>query len=295
MAIKKTKKLAKHQPEAQARAASQDSVLRALPFGTASPLARASISRPLRIIPVIDLKDGVVVRGVAGKRSEYRPLVSPLCQSPEPLAVAQALVNKFCRPELYVADLDAIAGGEPAWSIYEQLARCGPRLLVDAGIADVARAKALAEFRVDATGGAGDASLSGVIAGLESVDSPRLLAELIAAVGRDRLIFSLDLQQGRSLTTAPAWRDKPPATIAAIAVDAGVRRMIVLDLADVGVGQGVSTLDLCRQLRLMHPHCELISGGGVRGPADLVAMSAAGCDAALVASALHDGRIGNAE
>jgi len=35
----------------------------------------------------------------------------------------------------------------------------------------------------------------------------------------------------------------------------------------------------------------LIAGGGVRGLADLTALARAGCNAALVASALHDGKL----
>jgi hypothetical protein len=36
---------------------------------------------------------------------------------------------------------------------------------------------------------------------------------------------------------------------------------------------------------------QIVAGGGVRSAADLRSLSAAGCDAALVASALHDGRL----
>jgi phosphoribosylformimino-5-aminoimidazole carboxamide ribotide isomerase len=67
--------------------------------------------------------------------------------------------------------------------------------------------------------------------------------------------------------------------------------MIVLDIADVGVGQGTHTLNLCQQLIAeLHP-VSVIAGGGVRGIDDLKALADAGCDAALVASALHDGRL----
>jgi len=239
----------------------------------------------VRIIPVIDLMGGVAVRAVAGRRSEYRPIETRLCPSPEPASVARALVEHFGLPELYVADLDAIAGGEPAWNEYEQIASCGARLLVDAGVADVRRAAELSSFRA-----AGE-PIAGVIAGLENAGSPRLLEELSATVGPERMIFSLDLKSGQPLTSAMAWRDMTPVAIADSAIDAGVRRLIVLDLADVGVGGGVGTLALCRQLRGAHADCELIAGGGVRGPEDLVSMAAAGCDAALVASALHDGRL----
>ena len=73
-----------------------------------------------------------------------------------------------------------------------------------------------------------------------------------------------------------AWRSWPLADVAR------------LSSKDRG---GVGTLALCRHLRAAHPGCELIAGGGVRGPADLELMAGAGCDAALVASALHDGRL----
>jgi phosphoribosylformimino-5-aminoimidazole carboxamide ribotide isomerase len=67
--------------------------------------------------------------------------------------------------------------------------------------------------------------------------------------------------------------------------------MIVLDLAQVGVDAGISTLELCRHLHDTHPSVEIISGGGVRHVDDLTQLASAGCDAALVASALHDGRL----
>jgi phosphoribosylformimino-5-aminoimidazole carboxamide ribotide isomerase len=244
----------------------------------------------MRIIPVIDLMNGVVVRGVAGRRSEYRPIKSELCPSPEPVAVARALVARFGLTEFYVADLDAIAGAEPAWQVYQAIASTGVRLLVDAGVANGQRAGKLAAFRP------ADAPLAGVIVGLESMPAPGLLQDLVSIVGAMRLIFSLDLKAGQPLMTINAWRELSPLEIARAAFDAGIRRMIVLDLADVGVGGGVGTLALCRQLRSQYPDLELIAGGGVRGPEDLAQMTAAGCNAALVASALHDGKIkGNAE
>jgi phosphoribosylformimino-5-aminoimidazole carboxamide ribotide isomerase len=67
--------------------------------------------------------------------------------------------------------------------------------------------------------------------------------------------------------------------------------MIVLDLAQVGMGQGVGTQCLCRTLRCLAPELQIVAGGGVRGPDDLDSLERAGCDAALVASALHDGRL----
>ena len=45
------------------------------------------------IIPVIDIRNGVAVRAVAGRRNDYLPLASPLARSSAPLkAAADALL-----------------------------------------------------------------------------------------------------------------------------------------------------------------------------------------------------------
>ena len=98
----------------------------------------------MRVIPVIDLKGGLVVHGVAGDRSRYRPVVSVLAADPRPRSIAMAFANALGADEVYVADLDAIAGQEPDWPSYEQIAAAGLRLWVDAGIGEAGRARQLA-------------------------------------------------------------------------------------------------------------------------------------------------------
>jgi phosphoribosylformimino-5-aminoimidazole carboxamide ribotide isomerase len=64
----------------------------------------------------------------------------------------------------------------------------------------------------------------------------------------------------------------------------------------VGTNAGMNTLELCRRIRTLGiPPLNLIAGGGVRSIHDLQRMQSAGCDAALVASALHDKRLTPAE
>jgi len=243
----------------------------------------------VRVLPVLDLMGGHVVRGVGGRRDEYRPIESRLVDSSAPLDVARALAETFDCREFYLADLDAIAGREPAWGVYAALLEHGMRLWVDAGLDDLDRARSLAAFQ---TAGRGVAR---VIAGLESIAGPRQLRELLDVVGAERLVFSLDLKAGRPMADASAWEDPSPRGIARSAIDAGVRTLIVLDLADVGEGHGVGTLELCAELHRDAPDLELVAGGGVRGLDDLRRMAAAGCSYALVASALHDGRLAPAD
>jgi len=82
--------------------------------------------------------------------------------------------------------------------------------------------------------------------------------------------------------------------VAARARDAGAGAVIVIDLARVGTGRGLD-LELIARVREAAPEPILLAGGGVRGLDDLTRLADAGCDGALVATALHDGRIGAAE
>lgn len=243
----------------------------------------------MQILPVLDLQSGQVVRGIAGQRESYRPVLSRLVSGSEPVEIARALVATFGSTHAYLADLDAIAGGEPAWTTYSELLDCGLSLWIDAGICDVQRARQLATFAPAA--GTARGTIRGIIAGLESLPNEELLKSLLDVVGADRLVFSLDLKSGDCLARFDAWKDRSPLEIALAAIRYGVRRMIVLDLAGVGVGGGVPTLGLCRAIRARAPNVELTTGGGVRGIDDLVEIAGSGCNAALVASAIHDGSI----
>jgi phosphoribosylformimino-5-aminoimidazole carboxamide ribotide isomerase len=237
------------------------------------------------ILPVIDLKGGLVVRGVGGRRSEYRAVCSSLAADARPVTVAAALADTCGFRQAYVADLDAIDGAEPDWESWEQIADGGLRLWVDAGVGCAERARSVLDFD------AATHSLEAVIVGLESVVRIEDLTELIGLLGSERAVFSIDLKHGRPFSQQPAWQAMTAAAVAERVVEHGFHRLILLDLASVGSDGGPSVESLCRVIRHAHPDVQLISGGGVRGPADVESLTAAGCDAVLVASALHDGRI----
>lgn len=229
----------------------------------------------MRLIPVIDILNQVVVRGVAGERDQYRPIQSGLTDSVDPLAVALAIRAKYGFDELYIADLDAITQGRPAPQLYQSLRANGFRLWVDAGVSRVAAARELAELDIEQ-----------VVVGLESCPSPESLKEILETVPSPRVTFSLDLKNGVPLGS-PAWGTSPEE-IVRIVLAAGITQLIVLDLAGVGVGQGVPTIDLCRSVRqLAGTDVQIVTGGGVRGARDLELLEDAGVDAVLIASSLH--------
>src|SRR4051812_43669523 len=87
-----------------------------------------------RIIPVMDIRGGVVVRAIAGRREEYKPLVSRLTDSTDPVIVAHALREVAKTDELYVADLDGIASSRASYDLIEAISGLGLRLWVDGGV-----------------------------------------------------------------------------------------------------------------------------------------------------------------
>lgn len=232
----------------------------------------------MRVRPVLDLLNGVVVRGIGGHRGRYRPIVSRLTTDPSSLAVARSLADTFGFRDFYVADLDAILHTRPNLGQLEELAGAGFRLAVDAGVKSPKEIDRLLSVGVDT-----------VILGLESLHSPEIIGQITNQAPTHRFLFSLDLQHGKPLATEH-WPATAPE-IVDVVLAAGLHRLLVLDLADVGTAAGGSTQDLIRACRVLPQLQELWAGGGVRGPEDLRRWEALGIAEVLVASALHDGRL----
>jgi phosphoribosylformimino-5-aminoimidazole carboxamide ribotide isomerase len=239
----------------------------------------------MRVVPVIDLKDGTAVHAVRGERERYRPVRA------DPLSIARAFRSELGLDELYVADLDAIGGESergPAGGVGDHGAMLAAlareaRVMVDAGVSEPARARALL-----------DLGAHRVVVGTETLSGPDALDRLLAELPDGGVILSVDLREGRLLS--------PDAQLVGLAaLDAvarlhrsGLREAIVLDLARVGSDAGPDVA-LIAELHAAFPDLELLAGGGVRDVEDLRALDAAGAAGALVATALHSGVIGARE
>lgn len=232
-------------------------------------------SSQIELIPVMDLLHGDVVRAVRGDRQSYRPVASPLCASSDPLAVARILTAHCATDRLYVADLDALLGGAPHVGDLKRLLDEMPalELWLDAGFADAAGATALLDALVPH-----EARIVPVF-GSESLRSQEALADCFAETSpfRRRGILSLDRRGGTKLDPAGCWEN--PAL--------WPERVIVMTLERVGSGAGPD-LDTLMAVRRQAPDAMLIGAGGIRSESDLAQACAAGADAWLVASALHD-------
>lgn len=228
------------------------------------------------VIPVLDLMGGQVVRAVRGERQHYQPMRSRLCAGSDPVALARALCRHTGSERLYIADLDALLGGEAQVDVLRRLmaALPGVRLWLDAGWRDADAARALwAEL-----GAAGEA-IDPVYAS-EALRDAAALAEAFAPGDAlaQRALLSLDRRGEQRLDPAGCWQ-RP---------DLWPPRVIVMTLERVGSGAGPD-LSTLAALRERAPGRAFFGAGGVRQAEDLRAAAAAGAAGWLVASALHDG------
>jgi phosphoribosylformimino-5-aminoimidazole carboxamide ribotide isomerase len=241
------------------------------------------------IIPVLDLARGIAVWAQAGDRARYKPVASALMPSAvgDAVALLGAFRTRLGATACYIADLDAIQGGAVQRRMLRELAQLetgfAGAIMVDAGAHT-----AESTLEVMACGA------SQVVIGLETLRAFTGLAEIVRLVGEEQVVFSVDLRLGSPILH-PAMQDamgaQPDAlSLAAQAVEAGVASLLLLDLARIGTGCGAD-LGLIEELRKGFPELRLLAGGGVLARRDLERMRDAGCDGALVASAIHAGTI----
>jgi phosphoribosylformimino-5-aminoimidazole carboxamide ribotide isomerase len=232
----------------------------------------------MKIIPVLDLLNGVVVHAVRGRRKKYQPLKSVLCDCADPMKVAAALKkNGFV--EGYVADLDAIMGkGTNSQVIKRIVDETGLKLMVDAGVDDIAKAKET--FRSKA---------SKVIVGTETLRDLRFVEEALEVSGNEKVVVSLDLRNGKVLSKAEELQKMNALQAASRLQELGARQLIVLDLARVGSDEGAD-FELLKNLTKA-VNMKVYVGGGVRDIQDLKTLQQLGISGALIATALHTGKI----
>lgn len=237
----------------------------------------------MRVIGVLDLSGGLAVHAQGGARAHYGPVRSLAGKNIAPgdaYAIARWYLWTLGLQEIYLADLDALRGRPPQRVLIKLITSLGAKVWLDAAIGSVAAAKAAAEEGV-----------ARFVVGLETLPSFAVLHEICSVMGGRNVVFSLDLRRGEPMTPRGApHRGQTVDQLVAAAAEAGAGSVMVLDLARAGMRRGVD-LALLRRVRAAVPGVELAVAGGVRGLTDLAAVAAAGCDAALIATALYDGRI----
>ncbi len=236
------------------------------------------MNTPVNIVPVLDILNGIVVRGIAGKRDQYLPNQSCLVESPDPLLTALAFLKHFQNEWLYVADLDGILHHRPNFEVLKKLAATGVKICADIGVRKLSDVEQLFEV-----------GCARCVIALETLPNFEWLATLVMQCDPTQLTFSLDLKSGIPLHGKLS--QTPPLEIAQHVHELGISHLIVLDLASVGTNMGISTIQLCKSIKTTCPNLTLWTGGGIRNSQDIQNLDPTQLNGLLIASALHDGRI----
>ena len=221
----------------------------------------------MKIIPIIDIKDGKVIEAVEGRRNQYRELSSRICDSDDPYTLSQAY-EMLGFTEVYIADLDGILCSKPNYDILRMISeKTGMKVMADIGVWSLEDVLNLPKVKP-------------VIA-TETFSSLNLLE-----LPKD-FVLSLDtregvFQSGMNLSLEEFMR--------IIADSAKMKEVLIIDLARVGAAKGPN-LELCLKVA-DHLHGKtLMYGGGVRNMLDIHMLFEAGISNVLVGSALHSGAI----
>ena len=228
----------------------------------------------MKVVPVIDLKGGHVVRAVLGLRERYEPMVDNVYGTCKPVELATKLVLDGFRV-IYVADIDSIMGGEVNEEVFRSLKGLGAKLMADIGVDDeekLRKAAELADYPIIAT---------------ESVPSLSFLSSALRGYG-DRAFVSLDLRGGRVVSRAPEVSGKALSEGLRLLKELGVRRVILVDFDRIGTYLGPN-IEGAKEL--VEGGFEVYVGGGVRGLEDLIILREIGVSGVLVASALYSGKV----
>jgi phosphoribosylformimino-5-aminoimidazole carboxamide ribotide isomerase len=222
----------------------------------------------VHIVPVIDLKDGAVVRARHGERAFYRPIETPLSRTSDPLDIVRGLLSLHPFRTLYVADLDAIEERGDARHVLREVTKAFPQLelWVDNGCCHVEAAR---EFLLG--------TRHTLVLGSESQRD----CGLLNACGADpRIILSLDFGSERFCG--------PEALLRSPALWPG--RIIVMTLTRVGSAAGPD-FDRYLEIKSRAEDRQVYLAGGVRSRDDIERLETIGAAGVLVASALHDGSL----
>jgi len=206
---------------------------------------------------------------VRGERSRYEPIAgfSQIVSTSEPLGILQEL-----RPrEVYVADLNLLTGRGDNLAAIKKISTVA-RTMADTGISKAGDLDRL------------PASISAIL-GTETAS-----LQLIEDAAREcRVVVSIDMMKRKVLAHDPELAGQTPLQLLQRLNGLNLESVILLEMDKVGTSAGLDRQFLEEAAAASkHP---LILGGGVKGEEDLQALQEMGFAGALLATAVHNGRI----
>ncbi len=226
------------------------------------------------MIPVLDLHCGIVVHAKKGERQNYQAIISKIAPNSEPQSIIAAFLKLYPFKIIYIADLNAIQGQPSQHCLINELAlqfrHC--EFWLDAGV-EAIKNKQYTAHNIQLVLGAENAM-------------PRKALEALITNNPD-LILSLDFNQ-QGLISNQYLLDTPSIL---------PRKLIVMMLHRVGLAAGVDwqCLENIVAMLAMGQRHEIYAAGGIHDFKSLRQLKAMGIHGALLATALHDGSIGQDE
>jgi phosphoribosylformimino-5-aminoimidazole carboxamide ribotide isomerase len=221
-----------------------------------------------RCVFVLDLFNGSAVHAVRGEREKYQPIEtkSLVVNTSDPLSILDDLKPK----EVYVADLDRITGSGDNLELIGEISGKA-ETMADIGISSLVELDLLP---LDCT----------PVLGTET-GSFNLIDK---ASFKRNVVVSIDLFGGEVLTRDPSLK-VPPLDLIRRLNPLPIKEIILLSLDRVGTSKGLEErfLEAAADLSY-HP---LLLGGGVKDGSDLDRLEEMGLAGALVATAIHEGKI----
>ncbi|MCK4281453.1 MAG: hypothetical protein KAX10_04995 [Candidatus Lokiarchaeota archaeon] len=234
----------------------------------------------MRIIPVIDLLNSIVVHAIAGKRETYSPLFSVLIKdSSDPIKLIEAYIEKLSVSEIYIADLDSILKNTPNLDIIKNIINIFDiDILLDPGIKSE---QDLWKFY--------ELGINKLILGTETILSMKIIENALDIFKQRDIIVSIDLKKNKLLTQSQELKNLSPFHFIKQIQKFGVSEVILLDLSRVGKKTG----NIPREFLEIRNNTEisLLIGGGIKDFNDILKIEKYNFSGVLLATAIHEGLI----
>jgi phosphoribosylformimino-5-aminoimidazole carboxamide ribotide isomerase len=226
----------------------------------------------MQVIPAVDVLEGEAVRL---RRGDYADVA---LRRGDPAEVVRELVAAGA-PLVHVVDLDGARSGRLSPALFARLVAAAGDAAVQAsgGVRSVADAEALVEV-----------GAARVLVGTAALTTPG--PEAFAEALGGRLVVALDVREGRVAVRGwTATTEETAAEAAARCARAGVVRLHCTAVDRDGTLSGPD-VPLLRAV-VEASGVAVVAAGGIATEADLDAVAAAGCEAAVVGRALLDGTL----
>ncbi|TFG22983.1 MAG: hypothetical protein EU532_13875, partial [Promethearchaeota archaeon] len=154
--------------------------------------------KTFKILPVLDLLNGIVVHAIKGERKDYKPLESHLFKKPDPNLIINLLYDKYKFNEFYVADLNAIMERKPNYAtFFEILKRSKTSILLDPGIRTL---EDVIEFS--------SIGIKNLVLGLETLGDIDVILDTIQLKSLKTVFVSIDMYSEKILTRVREYQNE---------------------------------------------------------------------------------------